>query len=144
MGDRGNRDALVVLKFSLLDVLINEDFGFEFWRGQRGLRLWVYKSDWGLNLDPLCSRLHAGDRGHSSLGLSVVWCIRKATVVLPGRQKRRRSLKQPEKKERFHAIFCLAAQPVVYDTPGTHKTSNSQTIFHPRSLCHRLREHKSN
>lgn len=98
----------------------------------------------GLNLDPLCSRLHAGDRGLSSLGLSVVQCIRKAAVVLPGSQTHRRSLKQPKKKESFHGIFCLAAQTVVYDTPGTHKTSNSQTISHPRSLCHRLQQHKSN
>lgn len=97
-----------------------------------------------LNLDPLCSRMHAGDRGLGSLGLSVVQCIRKAAVVLSGSQKHRRSPKQPKKKESFHEIFCIAPQTVVYDSPGTHKTSNSQTISHPRSLCHKIQQHKSN
>lgn len=113
--------------------MIDEDLGFG--RGKRGQ---------GLNLDPLCSCLHTGDRGLSSLGFSVVQRIRKAAVVLPGRQKHRRSLKQREKKESFHRIFCLTPQTVVYDTPGTYITSNSQTILHPRSLCHRLQKHKSN
>ena len=122
----GADTALDVLKFPLLGVDLGED------RGVSGCA----KPYLGLNIAPLCSRLHAGDRGLGSLGLSVVQCIRKAAVVLPGRQRRRRSLKQPKKKERFHGIFCLAAQTVVYDTPGTHKTSNSQTISHPRSLCH--------
>lgn len=96
----------------------------------------VLKPCSGLNLDPLCSHLHAGDRGLGSLGFSPVQCIRKAAVVLSARQKHRRSLKQPKKKESFHRIFCLTAQAVVYDTSGTHKTSYSQTISHPCCLCH--------
>lgn len=139
-GEKERTDvALVEILF--VGCVINDDLGLVEDRGVRtaGPRSHIG----GLNLDPLCSRLHAGDRGLGSLGLSVVQCIRKAAVVLPGIQKHRRSLKQPKKKESFHGIFCLAAQTVVYDTPGTHKTSNSQTISHPRSLCHRLQQHKS-
>lgn len=47
----------------------------------------------------------------------------------------------PKRKKAFMDYSCLAVQTVVYDTPGTHKTSNSQTISHP--LCLRLQEHKS-
>lgn len=136
--------ALVVFKFSLLDVWLMRivEFGLEEDRGV--LDSGSTKPYRGLNLDPLCSCLHAGDRGLDSLGLSVVQCIRKAAVVLPSSQKHRRSLKQPKKKESFHEIFCIATQTVVYDPPGIHKTSNSQTISYPRSLCHRQQQHKSN
>lgn len=131
---------LFVLKFSLLKSDEDSGFGEDSWVQVFG----SWRPYRGLNLAPLCSPLHAGDRGLGSLGLSAVQCIRKAAVVFPGSQKHRRSLKQPKKKERFHGIFCLAAQTVVYDTPGSHKTSHSQTISHPRSLCHRLQQHKSN
>lgn len=80
--------ASVVLNFSLLDLGLGEDRGVSDSGSTKAYR--------GLNLAPLCS---AGDRGLGSLGLSVVQCIRKAAVVLPGSQKHRRSLKQ-RKKER--------------------------------------------
>lgn len=129
MGDSENRHGSDCVEILFVGCMIDEDLGLGEYGG-------VSKPCQGLNLDPFCSHLHAGDRGLGSLGFSVVQCIRKAAVVLPGRQKHRRSLKQPKKKESFHRIFCLTAQTVVYDTPGTHKTSNSQTISHPRSLCH--------
>lgn len=91
--------ALAMFKFSLSHVMIIEDLDLGEDRGvldSRGTK--AYR---GLNLDPLCSRLHAGDRGLGSLGLSVVQCIREATVVLPGRQKRRHASSSPKRKKAF-------------------------------------------
>lgn len=60
--------ALVVLKFSLLDVWLMRivELGLEEDRGV--LDSGSTKPYLGLNLDPLCSCLHAGDRGLGSLG----------------------------------------------------------------------------
>lgn len=76
---------------------------------------------------------HAGDRGLCSPGFSVVQCLRKAAVVLPGRQRIPQATK---KKERFQKTFGQTAQTVVYNAPGIYKTSNSQAISYHLSVCH--------
>lgn len=110
---------------------------------------------------PLCSHLHAGDTGAGALWGSLWSSVsEKATVAPPhtpllnhhpapptstDRNADIPSSSTPpqKKKESFHRIFCLSAQTVVYSAPGSHKTSNSQTISHPL-LSLPLPRHKSN
>lgn len=73
------------------------------------------KSCQGLNLAWLCSSLVILAIEDSALwGFSVVQCLRKAAVVLPGRQKHRSSLKQHKRKNAFsehsvklHRLLCM-------------------------------------
>lgn len=103
--------------------------------GELGENKGVLKSCQGLNLAWLCSSLVMLVIEDSAPRGFLWFSVSERLVVLPGRQNHRGFLKQHKRKNTFRE-HSVKLHNTVYNTQGTHKTSNSQTISYQLSVCH--------